>query len=78
MAQHALVDAGDVDAAVQAAKAMHASGALSGMRAIERGRLVQAMGCYILENKDELARLLTLEQGKPLWEAMIEIEGAAL
>jgi aldehyde dehydrogenase (NAD+) len=36
---------------------------------IERGRMVQAMGRYLLEHKDEIARVLTLEQGKPLWEA---------
>jgi aldehyde dehydrogenase (NAD+) len=48
------------------------------MRPIERGRMVQAMGRYLLEHKDEIARVLTLEQGKPLWESVIEVEGAAL
>jgi hypothetical protein len=58
--------------------ACHDSGALTAMRPVERGRMVQAMGDYLLEHKDEIARVLTLEQGKPLWEARIEVEGAAL
>src|SRR6056297_620978 len=78
LAVHALADASDVDRAVQAAKRVHLSGALRDMRPIERGRLVQAMGRYLLEHKDNIARVLTLEQGKPLWEAMVEVEGAAL
>ena len=78
LAEQALADAADVDRAVQAARRVHLSGALSDMRPIERGRLVQAMGRYLLDHKDEIARLLTLEQGKPLWESEIEVKGAAL
>ena len=78
LAAHALADAGDVDCAVQAAKRVHLSGALRDMRPIKRGRLVQAMGRYTLDHKDEITRVLTLEQGKPLWEAVIEVKGAAL
>ncbi|WP_417838288.1 aldehyde dehydrogenase family protein [Tritonibacter scottomollicae] len=78
IAEHALADAADVDCAVQAARAVHLSGALSRMRPIERGRMVQAMGRYLLEYKDEIALTLVLEQGKPLWEAVVEVEGAAL
>ncbi|MGI9390209.1 MAG: aldehyde dehydrogenase family protein, partial [Boseongicola sp.] len=48
LAEHAIADAADVDRAVQAAKELHESGALSGMRPIERGRLVQAMGQWLL------------------------------
>jgi aldehyde dehydrogenase (NAD+) len=78
LAEHALADAADVDRAVQAARRVHQSSALTAMRPIVRGRMVQAMGRYLLEHKDEIARILTLEQGKPLWESMIEVEGAAL
>ena len=39
------------------------------MRPVERGRMVQAMGQYLLDNADEIAKSLTLEQGKPLWES---------
>lgn len=77
LAEHALADAADVDRAVMAAKAVHTSCALSDLRPVERGRMVQAMGHYLLEHKDDIARVLTLEQGKPLWEALIEVEGAA-
>jgi aldehyde dehydrogenase (NAD+) len=78
LAEHALADAADVDRAVEAARRCHRSGILRDMRPIERGRLVQAMGRYLLEHKDAIARELTLEQGKPLWESHVEVEGAAL
>ena len=78
LCEHALADAADVDRAVMAARRVHLSGALSDMRPIERGRLVQEMGRFLLANKDEIALQLSLEQGKPLWEAVIEVEGAAL
>ncbi len=77
LAAHALADAADVDRAVQAARRVHLSGALSDLRPVERGRMVQAMGRYLLQHLDAIAEVLTLEQGKPLWEAKIEIEGAA-
>ena len=78
LAEQALADGADVDRAVQAARRVHRSGALTAMRPIERGRMVQEMGRSLLANADEIARQLTLEQGKPLWEAMIEVQGAAL
>lgn len=77
LAEHALADAADVDRAVRAARDVHLSGALSDLRPVERGRMVQAMGRFLLEHIDEIAPVLTLEQGKPLWESRIEIEGAA-
>ncbi|MEL7092141.1 MAG: aldehyde dehydrogenase family protein [Pseudomonadota bacterium] len=77
LAEHALADAADIDRAVQAAKRVHGSGALSELRPVERGRMVQAMGRYLLDHLDAIAEVLTLEQGKPLWEAQIEIRGAA-
>ncbi|MDG1430882.1 MAG: aldehyde dehydrogenase family protein, partial [Paracoccaceae bacterium] len=77
LAEQALADAGDVDRAVMAAQRVHQSGALSDLRPVERGRMVQAMGRYLLDHIDELAHVLTLEQGKPLWESRIEVEGAA-
>lgn len=77
LAQQALADERDVDRAVQAARRVHLSGALPAMRPVERGRMVQAMGRYLLDHRDAVARLLTLEQGKPLWEAQKEIDGAA-
>jgi len=77
LAKQAAADSADVDRAVQAAKRVHDSGALSDLRPVERGRMVQAMGRYILDHVDGIAPVLTLEAGKPYWEAKIEVEGAA-
>ena len=77
LAHHALADAADVDRAVEAARRVHEGGLLTAIRPVERGRMVQAMGRHLLEHAGEIARVLTLEQGKPLWEARIEVEGAA-
>lgn len=78
LAEQALADEADVDRAVQAARRVHHSGVLTAMRPIERGRLVQAMGRYLLDHLNEIAPVLSLEQGKPLWEAEREVQGAAL
>lgn len=75
--RQALADAADVDRAVAAARRLHESGEFSGLRPVERGRMVRAMGDYLLANIDATAELLTREQGKPLWESRVEIEGAA-
>ena len=77
LAEQALADAADVDRAVAAARACHESGALTSMRPCDRGRMVRRMGEWLLDHLDEIAPLLTLESGKPLWEARIEVEGAA-
>ena len=77
LAEIALADAGDIDRAVGAARACHESGALTAMRPVERSRLVRAIGEDLLANIDDIAEILTLESGKPLWESVIEIEGAA-
>ena len=77
LAEIALGDAGDVDRAVAAARAAHEQGDLRRMRPVERGRIVRKMGDYLLDNKEWLAEILTLEAGKPYWESLIEIEGSA-
>jgi len=77
LAKQALADTGDVNRAIAAARACHESGALSGLRPVERGRMVRRMGEYLLDKIDEIAPVLTLEAGKPLWESRVEIEGAA-
>ncbi len=77
IAEHALADNDDVDRAVAAARACHESGVLSSMRPVERGRIVRKIGDYLLDNLDEIASVLTLESGKPLWESRVEVTGAA-
>ncbi|MEM7214537.1 MAG: aldehyde dehydrogenase family protein [Pseudomonadota bacterium] len=77
LAEQAIADEADVDRAVEAAKRVHLSGVLSDLRPVERGRMVKAIGQYLLDHREEIAPILTLESGKPLWEAKVEIEGAA-
>lgn len=77
IARHALADEADVDRAVQAARRVHQSGVLTDLRPVERGRMVQAMGRYLIDHKEDIAPVLSREQGKTLWEARREIDGAA-
>jgi aldehyde dehydrogenase (NAD+) len=67
----------DLESAVQAARAALA-GPWSAMSARERGRLVRKVGERLLERADEVARLETLHNGKPISESRnIEIPAAA-
>ncbi len=77
LAEQACASVDDIDMAVQAAARCHESGVLSDMRPVERGRMVRAMGEYLVANRDVIAPLLTLESGKPLWEAYLEVDSAA-
>ncbi len=67
--------ADDVRAAINAA-----ADALEGWRntpAIQRARLLRKSGEVMRERADEIGRLMTLEQGKPLAEARGEVDYAA-
>ena len=77
LAEIALADEADIDKAVQAAKACHLDGTFASLRPVIRGRMVRAMGAYLLSHCEEIATVLCRESGKPYWEAVIEIEGAA-
>src|SRR5688572_6799072 len=67
----------DLDAAVAAARAA-LNGPWGTMSARERGRLVRKLGDRLLERADEIARLETLHNGKPIMESrQIEIPAAA-
>ena len=66
---------GDLDAAVAAARA--AFPAWRATSIAERQAVVAAFGAKVAEHADELARLLTAEQGKPLRDATEEVMGAA-
>jgi aldehyde dehydrogenase (NAD+) len=63
--QVAEADAADVDNAVKAARAAF-EGPWRKLRASERGRLLYRLADLIEANADELARLETLDNGKPL------------
>jgi aldehyde dehydrogenase (NAD+) len=67
----------DVDAAVQAARAA-LDGPWGKMPARERGRLVYKLGEQLMAQADEVARLETLHNGKPITESRhVEIPMAA-
>ncbi len=73
----ASADRVDVDAAVAAARAA-LDGPWGKMSARERGRLVARLGARLMERADEVARLETLHNGKPISESRnIEIPAAA-
>ena len=68
---------GDVDAAVAAARAALA-GPWGQMSARDRGRLIWKIGEKLMEKADEIARLETLHNGKPIFESrQIEVPAAA-
>jgi aldehyde dehydrogenase (NAD+) len=73
----ASADSDDLNAAVEAAhKAL--SGPWGQMSARERGRLVRKIGERLMERADEISRLETLHNGKPIMESrQIEIPAAA-
>jgi len=77
LAEHACADPADLNRAVEAAWRTHQSAVMSDMLPAERGRMVREMGSYLLTHLDEIARVLTLEQGKPYFEAAIEVRIAA-
>ncbi|MBW1638428.1 aldehyde dehydrogenase [Microbacterium resistens] len=65
----------DLDRAVAAARA--AQGAWSRTGVWQRAAIMHRVGDLISERRDRLARLLTLEQGKPLSEAYGDIDETA-
>jgi acyl-CoA reductase-like NAD-dependent aldehyde dehydrogenase len=67
----------DLNAAVDSARAA-LNGPWGQMSARERGRLVRKLGERLMERADEIARLETLHNGKPIMESrQIEIPAAA-
>lgn len=67
----------DVDRAVKAARAAFESAAWREILPAERGRMLNKMAALIRGQKDELARLETLDTGKPLTQAQVDVEVAA-
>ncbi|MFD8307397.1 aldehyde dehydrogenase family protein [Streptomyces sp. NPDC059690] len=58
--------AADVDAAVRAAREAYDGGAWSGLSGRERGRILHRVAELIRENADDIARLESLDVGKPI------------
>jgi len=63
-------DAADVDKAVKAARRAFEEGPWPKMTASERGRLMYRLADLIEDRKEELARLETLDNGKPYRDAI--------
>jgi len=77
IAEVASAEQADVDAAVAAARAA-LDGPWAKLSARERGRLVWQIGERLMQRADEIARLETLHNGKPIFESrQIEIPAAA-
>jgi acyl-CoA reductase-like NAD-dependent aldehyde dehydrogenase len=77
IAEVASAEQHDVDAAVAAARAALA-GPWGRLSARERGRLIWKIGEKLLEKADDIARLETLHNGKPIFESrQIEVPASA-
>jgi acyl-CoA reductase-like NAD-dependent aldehyde dehydrogenase len=66
---------GDVDAAVESARAAGAQWARTNVW--ERAEICHSIGAGLSARREELARLQTLEQGKPLQESLDDVDEAA-
>jgi aldehyde dehydrogenase (NAD+) len=67
-------DAADIDRAVASARTTFESDKWRSTSARHRGEMLHRLGELCLEHKDEIARLETLNNGKPLFESMIDIK----
>jgi len=77
IAEVASAERADIDAAVAAARAA-LDGPWGKMSARERGRIVSRLADRLMERADEVSRLETLHNGKPIFESrQIEIPAAA-
>jgi acyl-CoA reductase-like NAD-dependent aldehyde dehydrogenase len=70
-------DKADVDEAVLAARGAFESGKWPSMGPHQRGRLLFMIADLIEEHANELAELITLDNGKPITESIAEIDRAA-
>lgn len=65
----------DIQRALEAAKA--AQPAWARLTGVERGKILRSWGRLVEQNKEHLARILSQEEGKPLFEARGEIDFGA-
>jgi aldehyde dehydrogenase (NAD+) len=77
IAEVSLAGKADVDAAVAAARAAFTAPEWAGMRAADRGRLLYRIAEAIRADVERLARLESLDVGKPLKQARADVEAAA-
>ena len=78
LAQIAACDAEDVELAVKSARSAFEAGKWASMRPAMRKRVLKKFAELILQNKDELALLETLDMGKPISESLrADVPGTA-
>ncbi|WP_158852095.1 aldehyde dehydrogenase family protein [Saccharothrix deserti] len=77
IAEVSLAGAADVDQAVAAARAAFTAPEWARMRAADRGRLLHRIAEGIRREGEKLARLESLDVGKPLRQARADVEAAA-
>src|SRR5262249_23896085 len=77
VATYALGGEADTERAIQAARTAFDRGPWPRMKGAERAAVLRKVADEILRRKDALARLETLESGKPITQAAGEIEAAA-
>ncbi|WP_309115873.1 aldehyde dehydrogenase family protein [Saccharothrix sp.] len=77
IAEVSLAGKADVDSAVAAARAAFTAAEWAGMRAADRGRLLHRIAEAIRGEGERLARLESLDVGKPLRQARADVEAAA-
>src|SRR5262252_1485785 len=69
LANVAEADSPDLDAAVSAARRAFEEGPWGKMSPAERGRILWKIADLLLQKADEVARLETLDNGKPIFES---------
>ena len=77
VAVYAQAGVADAERAIAAARKAFDHGAWPRMKGAERARILRRVADLILERKHALAEMETLENGKPLAQALAEIEGSA-
>ncbi len=77
IAEVARGNSNDIDRAVQAAKATFSSDMWQNLHPAERGRILYRVCQLIRKDLDELAKLESLDNGKPLQQAKTDVEIAA-
>ena len=74
---YAVAGLADADAAVAAARASFESRAWRGLKPFERGRIMTRIAEGLLDQRDQLAELITRDSGKPLRDAYWEVDCSA-
>lgn len=76
-ASYAVGGLNDIDAAVDAAREAFDNGPWKRLKPFERGRYLHKIGEELLARRDEIARRLVLDSGKPLRDAYWEVDCSA-